>query len=53
MNKYGHLSVFVQCENLRMNWERLDRSAGLTHFTDEETDWRRGDSCPKSQVALP
>lgn len=24
-----------------MNWERLDRSAGLTHFTNEDTDQRR------------
>ena len=41
MNRYGHLNVFVRYENRRMNWERLDRSAGLTHFTNEDTDRRR------------
>lgn len=32
---------------LRMNRQRLDRSPGLTHFTDEETDRRRWRELPK------
>lgn len=41
LNKYRYLNFFVRSENHRMNWQRLYRSTGLTHFTDEATDRRR------------
>lgn len=41
LNKYRYLNFFVHSENHSMNWQRLYRSTGLTHFTDEATDRRR------------